>query len=223
MHRRPPPVPNEEDGRWIAQARTVPAFVCDAVFGVEPSFYVGPDNGMSSMEWDTANVRLPPIGLTCRFAGRVTTAELLGQEDALIAHYRRIIGLAGEHGKTRSLRPFPYFRIQPAIFADGQTLTSFSWTDDLHETRLVLDMFVDAATGPARLVHADEDQGWGLLVAASAVATCLIEWDAEGPPPAEAGLAFDRAELARQASAALGRLRIVHSRLVDAMGRDFLR
>ncbi len=215
------PVPTDEDGTWITQARTVPSFVCDAVFGVEPSFYVGPENGMSSVEWETANVRLPPVGLACRFADRVTTEELLGHEDALVAHYRRIIEIAGKYDKTKSLRTFPYFRIQPAVIADGHLLTSFSWTDGVHETQTVLDVFVEAAAGPARLVHADQDQGWSLLVVASGVATCLIEWDAEGPPPAEGGLAFDHAELARQASAALERLKIIHSRLVKAIGRDY--
>ena len=39
------PVPTDEDGTGITQARTVPSFVCDAVFGVEPSFYAGRDNG----------------------------------------------------------------------------------------------------------------------------------------------------------------------------------
>lgn len=215
------PVPTDKDGTWIAQARTVPSFVCDAVFGVEPSFYVGPENGMNSVEWETANVRLPPVDLACRFADRVTTEELLGHEDALIVHYRRIIEIAGKYGKTKSLRPFPYFRIQPAVIADSHLLTSFSWTDDLHETQTVLDVFVEAGAGPARLVHADQDQGWGLLVVTSGVATCLIEWDAEGLPPAEGGFAFDHAELARQASAALERLKIIHSRLVKAVGRDY--
>ena len=215
------PVPTGEDGAWIARARTVSSFLCDAVFGLEPSFFIGPDTGVSSVERDTANVRLPPVGLACRSAGRATTEELLGQENLLVAHYRRIIEIAGEHGKTGSLRPFPYFRIQPAISVDGRLLTSFSWTDDLHETRTVLDVFVEAAAGPARLVHADQDQGWGLFVVASGVATCLVEWDAEGPPPAEGGLAFDPAELARQASAALARLEIIHARLVRALGRDY--
>ena len=213
-------MPTGDDGAWIAQARTVPSFECDAVFAVEPSVYIGPDNGMSRMDWETANVRLPPVELARRAADRITTKALLGREAALLAHYRRVIAVAERYGKTRSLRPFPYFRVQPEIVADGQTLTSFSWVDDAHATRTVLDSLVEAASGPARLVHSDLDQGWAVLIVATGSATCLVEWDAEGPPPAGDGLAFDPAELARQASAARSRLQTIHSRLVSAIGRD---
>ncbi len=215
------PLPTDECGAWIAQARTVAPFVCDAVFRLEPSFYVGPANGMTSLEWATANVRLPPVDLPRQFADRVATAELLGREDALVAHYRGIIAIAGAHGKAGSLRPFPYFRTQPAIIADGQVLTEFSWNDDVHETRTVLEVLAGSIDGPARLLHDDQDQGWHILIAATGPATCFIEWDAEGPPPVGEGYAFDPAELARQAAAALERLQVIHRRLIGALGRDY--
>ncbi len=210
----------DEYEAWIAQARRLATFSCDAVFRIEPSFYIGPDNGMTALEWETANVRLPPLELPRQFADRVTTAELLGHEEALVGHYRRVVEIAAAHGKGPSLRPFPYFRIQPTIIADGQVLTQFSWTDDLHETRAVLKMLVQAVAGPPRMLHDDQDQGWHILVATTGATTCFIEWDAEGPPPAEGGYAVDAAMVAGQAGAALDRLTMIHGRLVQALGRD---
>lgn len=126
--RRVFPLPSGEYGAWIAQARRLHVFVCDAVFWIEPSFYIGPDDGMTSLEWETANVRLPPLDLPRQLADRVTTAELLGREDALISHYRRLVEVAEMHSKTASLRPFPYFRTQPAIITSDEVLTEFSGT-----------------------------------------------------------------------------------------------
>ena len=217
------PLPTGEEGAWIARARPVSGFACEAVFAIARSVYVGPENNIERLDWDTANVRLPPVDLPRRFVDRATTAELLGREEVLAAHYRRIVGILEAHGRAGSPGTFPYFRIQPEIVADDAPLTEFSWTDDFHETRTVLEAFVEAAEGAPRLVHWDQDQGWGVRVAVSAVATCLVEWDAEGPPPAGNGLAFDREELARQAAAALERLGIVHARLVAATGRDHWR
>ncbi len=214
------PLPTDEHEAWIAQARRLATSACDAVFRIEPSFYIGPDNGMTALDWETANVRLSPLELPRQFADRVTTAELLGHEEALVRYYRQIVESAAAHGKAPSLRPFPYFRIQPAIIADGHVLTEFSWTDDLHETRAVLEMLVQAAAGPPRMLHDDQDQGWHILVATTGAATCFIEWDAEGSPPAEGGYVVDSAMVARQAGAALDRLTTIHGRLVQALGRD---
>lgn len=217
------PLPTDEYGAWAGQARRLATFACDAVFRIEPSFYIGPENGMTPMEWETANVRLPPLELPRQFADQVTTAELLGREAALIHHYRRIVEIAGAHGKASSLRPFPYFSIKPAIIADGHVLTQFSWADDLYETRAVLEMLVQSGSGPPRLLHDDQDQGWRILVATTGAATCFIEWDDEGPPPAKGGYAVDSAMVARQAGAALGRLDIIHDRLARTLGRDYWR
>ena len=113
----------------------------------------------------------------------MTTAEVLGREEPLIAYYRRLVAVAAAHGKLASLTPFPYFRTQPTIIADGKVLSAFSWNDDVHDTRSVLEAFVEASDGAARLVHDDQDQGWHILIAATADATCFIEWNAEGPAP----------------------------------------
>jgi hypothetical protein len=219
--RRVFPVPSGEYGAWIAQAHPLPLFTCDAVFRIEPSFYIGPDNGMTSLEWETANVRLPPPDLPRQFADRVSTAELLDREDALISHYRRIVEVAEKHGKTASLQPFPYFRTEPVIIGGDAVLTAFSWNDDMHETRAVLEILAEDSRGVPQLLHDDQDQGWHILIATTDAMTFFIEWDAEGPPPATGGYAVDTAELARQAGAALERLQIIHDRLVHAFGQDY--
>lgn len=214
------PLPDGEDGAWIAQARRLPEFACDAVFSISASFYVGPDNGMTRLEWHEANVLLPPLDLPRRFVDRVDTMELLGREDALIRHYRQLLAVAEAYGKVTTLRPFPHFRIQPAIVADGEMLTEFPWNDDLNETRTVLQLLAGSNRGPPRLLHVDVDQGWQILVVATGGMTRFIEWDVDGPPPATGGYAVDAAELARQADAALNRLRVIHDRLVQALGHD---
>ena len=215
------PLPTGEHGAWIADARTVTSFECDAVFHIEASFYIGPSDGMASLEWETVNVRLPPVDLPRRFIDRVTTAELINHEDALIDHYRHIIRIAEAHGKSASLSPFPYFRTQPEITAEGQVLTEFSWNDDVHETRTILELLAGADHGPPQLLHDDQDQGWHVLIAATGAATCLVEWDAEDRIPTSQGYAFEPAELGSQAASALERLNVIHQRLIEAIGRDY--
>jgi hypothetical protein len=215
------PLPSGEYGAWIAQARHLPVFTCDAVFRIESSVYIGPDNGMTEPEWETANIRLPPLDLPRQFVDRVTTAEALDREDALISHYRRIVAVVETHGKSTSLQSFPYFRTQPTIIASDEVLTEFSWNDNIHETQAVLEILTEADGGAPRSLHDDQDQGWHILIVATDAGTCFIEWDAEGPPPIEGGYAVDAAELARQAGAAFERLRIIHDRLVQALGQDY--
>lgn len=215
------PLPGGEEAAWIAQARRLQTVMCDAVFRIAPSVYIGPDNGMTARDWETANVSLPVVDLPRQRADQVTTAEMLGREDALISHYRRIVELAEMHGKTASLRPFPYFRTQPAIITGDEVLTAFPWNDDIHETRTILEILAGSDDGPSRLLHDDQDQGWHILIAVMDGETCFIEWEAEGPPPAVGGYAVDAAAVARQARAALDRLRIIHERLVRALGQDY--
>jgi hypothetical protein len=209
------------EGAWIAQARPLRSFACDAAFHIAPSIYVGPDNGMTPLEWATANVRLPPVMLPRQFPDEATTMEVLDREDALIGHYRRILQVTEQHGKAASLQPFPYFRTQPAIIADDTVLTEFSWTDDIPETRTVLEILAQSGGAAPGLLHDDQDQGWRILIVARDGSIVFIEWEGEGPPLADGGYAVDSAELARQAGAALERLRIIHERLVLALGRDY--
>lgn len=215
------PLPSGDYGAWIGQARRLPVFTCDAVFGIESSVYVGPDNGMTALEWETARVRLPPLDLPRQCVDQITTAEALDREDALISHYRRIVAIAEAQGTSKLLQPFPYFRTRPAIIAGDKVLTAFSWNDHGQETQAILAMLAGADGGAPRLLHDDQDQGWHILIAATDAGTCFIEWDAEGPPPIEGGYSVDAAELARQAGAALDRLQVIHDRLVRALGQDY--
>ena len=209
------------DALWTVQARRLNAFGCDAAFRIEPSFYIGPDHGMTALDTEVSRLPLPSPDLARRLPFQVTTAELLGQEDKLVEHYRRLVAIAATHGKTASLRPFPYFRIQPVILSEDQLLTAFSWNDDLHETQTVLEILAGCASGAPRLLHDDQDQGWRILIAVTETATCFIEWDGEGPPPAEGGYAVDTVALALQAKTALERLGIIHDRLMRALGKDY--
>jgi hypothetical protein len=216
------PYPTGNDSVWIPQAKLLETFVCDAVFHIAPSFYVGPDNGMTSLDWATANIRLPPPNLPRQAPDEVMTAELIGREDELVGHYRRVVAIVEAHGKPASLRqPFPYFRTEPAIIVGGEMLTAFSWNDDLYETQTVLAALAEPAGRGTRLLWDDQDQGWRILIVAAGAVTCFIEWDAEGAPPTTGGYTVDAASLAQQAGAALDRLRMIHSRLVRALGYDY--
>ena len=215
------PVPDGAEGAWLAHARRLPDFTCEATFSIEPDLYIGPDNGLGTLARESVTLELPPVDVPRRHAGFVTTTELLGHEAPLIEHYRRIVALAQQHGKKSATRPFPYFRLKPAVIATGEVLTKFDWNDDLNETRTVLDAFVEASTGDDRLVYFDLDQGWEIQIVATAFSTCWIEWDAEGPPPETGGYAVDRTDLAHKAMAALERLQTIHGRLVAALGHDY--
>jgi len=54
---------NGHDASWTRGARPAGAFLCDAFFSVADSVYVGPENGMTPAQWETARVPLPPPGL----------------------------------------------------------------------------------------------------------------------------------------------------------------
>ena len=209
---------NDTEAAWIERARRLIAFECEVTFDLQLGFYIGPANDIAAADWQ---VPLPPVDLPRRFADRITTTELLGQEAPLIDYYRQVVTLAERHCKRSSLQPFPYFRTKPAIIADGAVLTELSWNDDVNETAAVLTAFMEAGTGPDRLVHCDVDQGWEILVVTKVSATCWIEWNAEGPPPVQGGFAADREELARLAHAALMRMRTVHALLINALGHDY--
>ncbi len=212
---------DDTDAAWIDRARSLTAFECEVTFGLQPGFYIGPANHITAADWQAAHVPLPPVDLPRRFADRITWTELLGQEPPLIDYYRQVVTLAERHRKRSSLQPFPYFRTKPAVIADGAVLTEFPWNDDVNETAAILTTFMEAGTGPDRLVHCDVDQGLEILVVTKAPATCWIEWDAEGPPPVGGGFAADREELARVAQAALMRMRTAHERLIKALGHDY--
>ena len=215
------PTPELEDAAWMTQARPLDAFVCDAVFRFADSFYIGPDNGFTQREWEAARVPLRPPALPCRIPGRLATADLLGREDELITYYERLVAVAEAHGKAASLRnPFPCFSVNPTFISGGEALASFAWTDDVPESTAVLTALAGSANGAAGLIWDDQDQGWAIRIVAGSKTTFFVEWDAEGQPPADAGWAVDASSLACQAAEALTRLKVIHGRLMGALGHD---
>jgi hypothetical protein len=216
------PAVGPEDAVWMARARPVEDFLCDAGFSIADSFYFGPANGFSKLEWQELRAPLPPPALPCRVPGLVVTADLLGREDVLAAHYERLIAIAAAHGRTDSLhKPFPYFAVRPRFIGEGCLLARFSWTDDVAETKAVLEALAASKHDSHGIIWDDVDQGWEIRIATAGPVTCFVEWDAEGLPPADAAYAVDAAMLARQAADALDRMETIHAHLVSALGRDY--
>jgi hypothetical protein len=206
----------------MGQARPLEVFLCDAAFNVTDSVYVGPVDGLSESDWKEARVALPPTGLACRIPGQVATVDLVGREAELIAHYERVITIAEAHGRMASLRePFPYFAVGPTIIGEDQALADFSWSDDVAETKAVLEALAGASRGGDGILWDDIEQGWQLRMAVQGGSVFFVEWDAEGPPPADAAYTVDAAIMARQATEALERLATMHGRLTAALGRDY--
>jgi hypothetical protein len=214
--------PGMADAPWMAVARRLDAFQCDAAFQIAETFYVGAENGFTPREWEEARIPLPPPALPCRIPGLVTTDDLLDREDELIAYYQRLIAVAEAHGKANVLgKPFPYFSVGPRLIGGGEVLAGFLWTDDVPDTRSVLEALAGLEPGATGLVWDDQDQGWRILIAAAGDAAYFVEWNAEGAPPVDGGWVLDAATLARPASEALARLETIHGRLAAALGRDF--
>ena len=207
----------------MAATRPAGPFLCDVLFRIADSVYVGPENGMTPRQWHAMRVPLPPPDLPCRLPGRVAGADLAGREDALAEHYLRLVGIAEARGKAAALdHPFPYFALAPAILGQAELLADWPWSDSLPEAAGILENLAAAArAAPGDVILDDEDQGWRLRMVACGEAVRFVEWDAEGPPPRGAGWQVDAAPLAGQAAAALERLRAVHTRLVRRLGRDF--
>ncbi|HEY4254475.1 MAG TPA: hypothetical protein VGM87_24955 [Roseomonas sp.] len=215
------PSPAADETAWIARARPLGTILCEAAFRIVEDVYIGPADGFTPREWAEARVPLPPPALPCRLPGRVITADLLDHEDALIAHYRRIVAIATRHGKHAALRqPFPWFAVTPVIIGHGEVRAGFPWNDDLDSATAILRALASAGQAPDGTVWDDEDQGWAIRITAMAGTIRGVEWDAEGPPPADAGWAVEAGLLARQAAAALARLDVIQGRLAHALGRD---
>lgn len=220
-HRRAPPPPELEDAAWTARARPLDVVLCDAVFRVADDLYVGPEDGFTPREWEEARVALLPPALPCRVPGWVATIDLLDREDELIAYYGRLVAAAGAHGKGASLRtPSPYFVVKPVIIGLGEALASFPWSDGLRDTRPVLGALAASGRAAKGCIWDDVEQSWRIRIVAAGGTTCFVEWDGEGPPPADAGWVVDTATLARQAVEALARLCTTHDRLTRALGRN---
>ncbi|WP_338664383.1 hypothetical protein VQH23_04285 [Pararoseomonas sp. SCSIO 73927] len=218
---------NPEDVSWAALARRVADPFCDAFFRVVEDLYVGPEEGMTPAQWEAERVPLPAPELPCRIPGWVASADLAGREEALAAHAERLVRLARAHGRLAALvGPFPYFAVRPKILDaggnGGGVIASWPWSDGIPEAVAALDALACAAeASPGAVVLDDQEQGWALRMVAGPGTVLLVEWDAEGPPPAGSAWCLDALTLAAQAAAARNRLRAVRARLVRLTGRDF--
>lgn len=212
-----------EDALWMAAARPVSIPLCDAFFLVAESVYVGPESGMTPAQWASERVPLPRPDLPLRASARVASADVAGREEILAAHYERLIRVARAHGKTRALaEPLPLFAVRPALLDGEAVLASWPWSDTLPDALGVLEVLCRAGEArPGRVILDDMEQGWHLRLVAGQGTVCLVEWDGEGPPPADDAWRLDTAALAAQATAARNRLRAVHLRLRRLLGRDF--
>jgi hypothetical protein len=151
----------------------------------------------------------------------VTTSEILGWEGVLADYYRRLVALMRKHERLDDGQPFPYFRTQPAILSNEDVLTAFSWSDDVLETKAILEILARSDKAPPSLLHQDCDQGWEIMIVADGPSVFLIEWDGEGPPPVDKGFRFDAQAVSEQAAGALERFLGVHAYLVGALGHDY--
>ena len=210
------------DAAWIERACWLDTFRCDVAFTVSESVYIGPDNDIGPGVFEQSRVHLPPFDLPLLDGKQILSEDLIGHENALAAHYGRLIRVAADHGKTHSLRhPFPYFALNPVILAGGRALATFPWSDDVLEARAVMDTLAQVRPGTCGIVLDDQDQGWGIRFAIKDNAMYFVEWDAEEAYPKEGGYGIDALTLVSQARLALGRLETIHARLIQMLGRDY--
>lgn len=212
-----------EERDWMAGGAHCPAPGCDVLVTLADSVYIGPPNGMTPAQWRGARIPLPPPDLPCRWPGRLASADLPGREPALAAHYAGIARILATHGRPAEARqPFPYASLRPAIFCGDRLLADWPWSDSLPEAAATLQQLAGAAEmPPGRVLLDEQDQGWRLLMLSGQDGMLhLLEWDAEGAPPPGTAWHLPAAPLARQAAAALERVRASHARLRRLLGRD---
>ncbi len=155
--------------------------------------------------------------------GAVTTADALGHEDALAAHYRRILDVAPPRERWRRDRArFARFDVDLVIGIAGEhplQIDMFGGTV-LAATEL-LGQLADPAP-PDDILYDNLDQGWALRMTAVAEEVFTLEWDWERPLDEDTprALRFPRPLLAAQARDALRRLEHVHGALVRTVGTD---
>lgn len=205
------------DESWMARARPLGPFMCDAAFRIADSLYVGPDHGIGPDDWERLRVPLDPTDLPCRVANLVAAIDLPGREAALAAHYERLIAEARQHNKPAALsHPFPYFSVTPLLLEADRPVVTFPWTDDVPQTRAVLTAL--AGTGANGVVWDEIDQGWFMRIVARDGMLFIAEGDPEEGP--DVLLRVEARAAAAQAGAALARLSTLHAHLIRVFGRD---
>ncbi len=209
-----------EDADWVAQCVRVDDFACDVVFLL--STRVRFCEAASGHIIPGVSVPLPATGLPSVGRGEVAASAVLGREEGLVRHYRGVVAAFEAYGRLAQLRRgSPYFWLRPAIVAGGAVLTECSWYDTVPEAEALLGCLAGAAAAPEGEMWDDLEQGWQMRVVRSGGLVCVAEWNWEERRWPVGGLAFDAARLSHEAGVALARLRVVHGRLVAALGPDW--
>ncbi len=202
---------------WMATARPAPAFMLDARFDA-PAHVPG-----WMLEHGTTNgPRIDPVPLPNHF-GAVTTADAIGHEDALAAHYQRILQAAPPPTRWRpDIAQYRGFAVDLAIgFADEHPLQIDMLGGAVLSATELLQQLADPAS-PDDVLYDNLDQGWALRMTTIGEQVFTLKWDWERPASQDTprALRFPRPLLAVQAQAALQRLEHVHGVLAQAVGTD---
>ncbi len=213
---------NIDDADWLPRATRIDRFVCDVAFRIVPDVYVGPDNGMSRLQYEKMRVDLAPPGLPVVGPDGVLAESLLGREDQLARYYERLVAIAVRQGKQKSLAtPFPYFSSRPVIRVEGKSLFSFMLYDEFYGVIEVLKALAERRGPECAEVLDNLDQHWAIRILSQNGWTYILEWDCDDDDDVLAGYVFESGELNRQAAAALERYRSIHGRLVERLGHDY--
>jgi hypothetical protein len=190
----------------------------DIAFVLWPSFYYGPRNGFSAEQWEALREPLyqPPIAMHEQAPGLVLSADCIGHEEALCAHYRDVIEKAARH--RQPLEDSAHFWNRPVIHSPGRFLLSFPWHDRFLDGRVFLDAIATAAPGE---VFSDLEQGWELEIHLDRQDTLYLH---DGNPDAQEchlWLKFPREPLRQQAKAVRARAAGLIALMATELGRDY--
>lgn len=201
---------------WALRAPRPSTFRLEAVLRIDPTLYVGPANGFTPAEWETAREPLPMDGLTliapiAGSGGWLAAGDARAESatfEALVRHGRALVGAAERNAIALTYaRPS---RIRPMLWADGKPVCRFTWCDDLAHTRRILDRLRADAAG---VLYDDMDQGWAIHIVRSGADVVFGESDGAltKRPARSCVVAFT--EIARAAEAAEDALDDVLARL----------
>ena len=209
-----------DDVAWTVRSARVDEFQCDTVFLLSTGIQFCDEATGYIIPGETASLPVPNLPLIGTHG--ITASALIGREQELANHYRRVVAAFAGHGRAAQLRRrSPYFWLKPAIIAKGSILTECPYYDTVPEAEALLQALVSGPDAPDGEVWDDLDQGWRLRIVKSNGLICIAEWDCEEQQQPACGQAFDPTQLSHEASAALARLRAVHRFLVEALGRDW--
>lgn len=147
---------NHQCADWKAESVAVEGVLVDVGFLVQEAFYYGPENGFTPRQRQELQDKLykPDLRKSGSF---VLSADILGKERELSAHYKDVVAKAKDRGK--SLHNSSHFWNRPVIYSPNLFYLSFPWHDRFREGRRLLQALLKGAEGE---VFSDIDQGWQL-------------------------------------------------------------